>query len=654
MRFAIVIALGIAVATPAAADDLQVAVFDLRPVTSGGQTELAALREAVRLTAQLRERLAAAGGVKVIGPDELKALLGPLYRVTTFDCREEPACLQPLMAKLAKKGIKRAIVGTYEKTGNRAQLTLHGVETKTGAFTKVELFEAARDGGIDEDKATKVMASVAALKAKPEGKPEEPKPEEPKPEEPKPEEPTGDTTDVLTTDVPPPPPPPVPDRIQVLGWGRSHTAIGQDTTTTDPIAPPYDQVESRNALYLAARYQRSKTFEATASGLLEWDMFDQTSARRTSYEAELRELYVGVFRDGFDLRIGNQRIAWGKGDAVSPNDVLNPPDLRDPIFTDTELRRIPTFAVRADIEGGANALQLVVQPFFVPARYDVYGTNWASIQPSSPVAIRGLFRLATQLFDPSLRNPFESLFAQTNLPTKPSAGVRYTYTGHKFDTSIYYHYGYNNTPQVKLDPTFGQTIAMIDWTMATAATLKPVLDLLDAGVSPYTATFLRRHHIGIDGVTTVGPFAIKLDAAYENASVFYQPDLESFVSPSAEGVLSIEYQSGEIGKTVLVEGIYQKIFDTPPMAGLIGYKQDSAGVAVLARWTAAEVIEGEVRAILAAVPRTTIVQPQIAYKARSGGLTVAIGALYISGEPLSLGDYYGRNSCGYALLKYAF
>jgi Protein of unknown function (DUF1302) len=654
MRFAIVIALGIAVATPAFADDPKVAVFDLRPVTSGGQTDLAVLREAVRMSAQLRERLEAAGGVKVIGPDELKAILGPLYRVTTFDCREEPACLQPMMKKLAKKGIKRAIVGTYEKSGNRAQLTLQGVETKTGAFTKVEVFEAARDGGIDEDKATKVMASVAALKKAEGPKPEEPKPEEPKPEEPKPEEPTGDTTDVLTTDVPPPPPPPVPDRIQVLGWGRTHTAFGQNPPTPDPLAPPYDDVESRNALYLAARYQRSKTFEATASGVLEWDMFDQSSTRRTSYEAALRELYVGIFRDGFDVRIGNQRIAWGKGDAVSPNDVLNPPDLRDPIFTDTELRRIPTFAVRADIEGGSNALQLVVQPFFVPARYEVYGSNWASIQPASPIPIRGLFRLATGLFDSSLHEPFQSLFAQTNLPDKPSAGVRYTYTGHKFDTSLYYHYGYNATPQVTLDPMFGQAIAMVDWTMANASTLKPVLDLLDAGVSPYTATFRRRHHVGIDGVTTVGPFAIKVDAAYENASVFYQPDLESFVSPSAEGVLSVEYQSGEIGKTVLVEGIYQKILNTPPMTGLIGYKQDSVGVAVLARWTVGEVIEGEVRAVLAAVPRTEIVQPQLAYKPRSGGLTVAVGGLYIHGEALSLGDYYGRNSCAYALIKYAF
>jgi len=409
-------------------------------------------------------------------------------------------------------------------------------------------------------------------------------------------------------------------------------------------------VMSHNAFYLAARYQRAKSFEATASGLLEWDLFDH----RTAYEASVRELYVGAFSNGFGLRVGNQRIAWGKGDAVSPNDVLNPRDLRDPVLTDTELRRIPTFAIRSDIELGSSALQLVLQPFFVPDRYDLYGSNWAVIQPTSPEAYRGLFRLLTNLFDPSLHDRVQELFAQTSLPTKPSAGARYTFTGQNLDTSLYYHYGYDSTPRTTLDPTFAMAIGSVDWTTATPSTLKPVLDLLDAGVTPFTATFHRRHHIGIDGVTTIGPFALKLDAGYDTARVFYQPDLESFISPAATGVLSLEYQSGELGKLLLLEGIYNRVVDPLPATGLIGYKRDSEGVAVLARWTVFDVIEGELRAVIAVVPRTTIVQPQLAYRARSGGLMVAVGGLWVQGEALSLGDYFGRNDCVYGLLKYSF
>src|SRR5262249_9956219 len=131
----------------------QIAVFDLRPVRSTGQTDLAQLREAVKLTAQLRDSLGDAADVQIVPVSELKALLGSLYRVTMFDCREEPACLQPMMRKLFKKGIKRAVVGTYAVEGDRAHLTLDGVETKTGAFTKVELFDTKRASEIDADAA---------------------------------------------------------------------------------------------------------------------------------------------------------------------------------------------------------------------------------------------------------------------------------------------------------------------------------------------------------------------------------------------------------------------------------------------------------------------------------------------------------------------
>jgi hypothetical protein len=306
------------------------------------------------------------------------------------------------------------------------------------------------------------------------------------------------------------------------------------------------------------------------------------------------------------------------------------------------------------VSSETSALQLVFQPFFVPDRYDLSGSNWALIQPSSPVPVKGLFRLTSGLFDSSLHDQLQQLFAQTNRPDLPSAGARYTFTGHNFDASLYYHYGYNSTPKVAFDPMFAQTLSMVDWTTATPSTLAPVLQLLDAGVAPFTATFLRRNHVGVDGVTTIGSFALKLDAAYEDANVFYQPDFESFVSPVVQAVVNIEYQSGEIGKLLQVEGIYERMLDAPPEGGLIGYKRVTEGVAILARWTVLDVIEGELRAVFEYLPRTTVLQPQIAYRARSGGLTIAVGALSIHGEALSLGDYYGRNDCAYGLVKYAF
>jgi hypothetical protein len=633
----IVIALAVgATATHVRADDTKIALFDLRPVTSKGQTDLNLLQEAVRMSTTLRERLATATGAAVVEPVELKSILGPLYRVNAFACREAPRCLQRTMVKLSKQGIARVILGTYEVTGNRAQLTLHGVETRSGAFTKVELFEVVRGGEIDEADADRVLVSVADLRdaaAEPEPEPD----------------PGGDQTDVLFPE-PPPPPPPVPDRILLLGWGRSHTSAGRAPPAGDVLDPPYDQITSNNALYIATRFQRGKRFEASASGLLAWTAYDD----RTAYEATVRELYVGVASETAGIRIGNQRIAWGKGDAISPNDVLNPADLRDPLLTDPELRRIPSFAARGDVESGSHALQLVLQPIFVPDRVEVFGSNWALIQPSSPEPYRGLFRVIAQLFDDSSYDQAQQLFARTELPTRPSAGGRYTFTGRNFDASLYYHFGYHRTPEVTLDPMFAGAIMSIDWRTATPSMLAPVLDLLDAGIAPFAATFRRRHHVGVDAVTTVGSIAFKLDAAFDTRRVFYQPDLLSFTAPAAQAVVSVEYQSGELGKLVLVEGIYNRIIDPLPAIGLIGYQRDTLGAAGVVRWTFFDRIEADVRAVFLVSPRTTIVQPQLAYRARSGAITVAVGASLIEGEAPSLGDYFDRNDRLYALVKYAF
>jgi hypothetical protein len=628
-------AIGLSTA-PAWADDVRIAVFDFRPVRSNGQTDLSLLRDSVKLSADLRDRLATAAPVHVVPPDEVKHVLGGLYRVNAFDCRESPPCLQPMMRKLAAAGIARAVIGTFELAGDRVQLTLHGIDTKTGAFTKVALLDAPRGGAVDDDAATKALREVAGV--------DEPQ----ETTEPAGSGGSGDQTDELVA-MPPPPPPPLPDRIQVLGWARVQTALGLAKQSTDPLVPPYDRVVSHDQIFLAARYQRSNRYAATASGLLEWNVFDT----RTAYAASLRELYVGAFWEHLDIRVGNQRIPWGKGDAISPNDVLNPRDLRDPLLCDPELRRIPTFAIRVDASAGTSALQLVVEPFFVPDRYDLYGSNWAVIQPSSPLAYRGFFGLLNGLFDPSLHDDVQQLFAQTSLPTLPSAGVHYTYTGHDLDASVYYQYGYSSTPRVTVDPAFASALSQVDWTTATPSTLAPVLQLLDAGIKPFTATFVRRNHVGVDGVTTVGPFALKLDAAYETRGVFYQPDFTSFTSPFAQAVGSIEYQSGELGKVVLLEAIYQHIFDSIPTEGLLGYKADTAALSLLARWTFFDRIEVELRALEGALPQTTIVQPQLAYHTHSGSWTFAVGGLVMRGEAYSLGDYYSRNEYVYGLVKYA-
>src|SRR5262249_1237417 len=152
-------------------------------------------------------------------------------------------------------------------------------------------------------------------------------------------------------------------------------------------------------------------------------------------------------------------------------------------------------------------------------------------------------------------------------------------------------------PFVTIDPLFAEQLQRIDFSMAKPSDLAPILTLLDMGRRPFDAHFVRRHHVGTDGVTTFASFALRLDVAYDSTRVFYTPSRTSTTSDALTGLVSFEYQTGDVGKVLLMEAAWQHLGGSPPP--LLGYTQDSYGVAMVARWTWADHFETEVRAFIA-------------------------------------------------------
>ena len=208
------------------------------------------------------------------------------------------------------------------------------------------------------------------------------------------------------------------ERMEIHGWARQSVELGlwrraSGTSDDNPVRLPYDQLSARSQLFVRARYSRGHWFEANVSGLLSYALFEQSPAAvangfngfngqstRSVVEPELHELFLGFYSTRFDLRIGQQRVAWGNTDFWSPNDVVNARDLRDPFLGEAEYRNLPTLLVRADLDLGFGTLQGLIGPAFVPDRFDVYGSNWAAVQPDAPVWARGLVNLAARSLDP--------------------------------------------------------------------------------------------------------------------------------------------------------------------------------------------------------------------------------------------------------------
>ncbi len=311
-----------------------------------------------------------------------------------------------------------------------------------------------------------------------------------------------------------PAPPAIPvdeERFELSGWTRFRASLmGQDDgrAPADPlfstVVPdasqtvlPYDRVTGDLQGYLRARYRKGKRFEAVVAASASWSAFGNaeptasafaglsSSQPRTSFEAVVREGWLGIYRDALDLRIGLQRISWGKSDAFTPNDVVNARDVRDPFLTETALQRLPTLALRADLPLGARAsLQLHASPFFTPDAFDLWGSNGALIQPSAPASLRYLLNRVGRLVDPTLRAEILGIIGQTQKPrldfTEASGGARLGWEAGGFDGALYAHYGFHTQPYLRVSPDLPAAFASAD--LSTAGGLaKPFLDATERG-----------------------------------------------------------------------------------------------------------------------------------------------------------------------------
>ncbi len=120
-----------------------------------------------------------------------------------------------------------------------------------------------------------------------------------------------------------------------------------------------------------------------------------------------------------DLRLGQQRIRWGKADGINPTDFFTPSDYRVLLpLEDDRYRSVP--AVRADLHlNDTDSLSLVAEPGFTPTRIP-----WPE---PSPVNVRD------------------------DEPSGWQVGARWLHTGEQLDWSASVFQGYSTLPLLHFD-----------------------------------------------------------------------------------------------------------------------------------------------------------------------------------------------------------
>ncbi len=165
--------------------------------------------------------------------------------------------------------------------------------------------------------------------------------------------------------------------------------------------------------------------------------FIQRYADSERVELQIKELYFDWYFDKSDLRIGKQKITWGRANGAFVTDILSPLDIREFLTQDPSDIIIGVTALNLTRYFGANSLQLIFNPVFQQDQLPDPDSRWFPLQRVEgplPVPVNFLGKQKP----PSIR----TLQAATRFALRPSGA---------FDLDLMLMYWTHPTPAYALN-----------------------------------------------------------------------------------------------------------------------------------------------------------------------------------------------------------
>ena len=160
-------------------------------------------------------------------------------------------------------------------------------------------------------------------------------------------------------------------------------------------------------------------------------------------ELGLREAYLDLYFDNFDLRVGRQQIIYGKAEGVFITDVVSPKDMREFLLPDFDEIRMGITAAKLNYYRGSSTFELVWAPVFTPTKEPEEGSIW---RPVMEFPAPATFDLSAKDVPARLEN--SELF------------LRYSSLGSRMDLELVGGYFWDDDPglhlQRHIDPESGQ------------------------------------------------------------------------------------------------------------------------------------------------------------------------------------------------------
>ncbi|MEZ4463399.1 MAG: DUF1302 family protein [bacterium] len=303
-------------------------------------------------------------------------------------------------------------------------------------------------------------------------------------------------------------------RWSLTGFARTEQALWTRRLADRPWA------KGRQSLDLSLDYG-GESLRLKLSGHGEWDaayLVDRDAVDAAQLEVyELRyldgEQYIAQTAGEFEVVFGRQIVAWGEGDALSPLDVVNPRDSREPGLADLDDLRLAVLATRIGWFRGAHRIELMA------VHESYFGEQPSPLSDYSP------FRSILQRDD--IPAPIAALLADhtyrfTHDPERFDAKAqqwlgRWVYKGPGLDLGLYAASVLDRQGVVTLPET--------------AKLLAPGVDVdIELRHARYTV-------LGLSGATNTGAWLIKWEVAGELDKTFNTGDPDAPFNPASPPTL---------------------------------------------------------------------------------------------------------------------
>ena len=434
------------------------------------------------------------------------------------------------------------------------------------------------------------------------------------------------------------------------------------------------------------------TLKADRSGVYSWDDVFQD----ISPAADFQEAYLDARLSSLDLRLGLQKVAWGKLDRTQPNDLLNPLSYIDPLMDDEADRKIGVPALQASYFfpeswlPAESRLTAVWVPKYIPYRFPLADCvvsggvsrcdteRWfppAAIPsttftvPAGIIPINGGFNDAFSVpIGFHLRNTREPAFRLEN----SDIGLRYSALVHDVDFAVYGYHGFDPQPAFNLtalasgEPDTDPTNPLHVKKLAATTTLTPHFHQINSA--------------GADAAYAFDRFTVRVEGAYLNNRPFSRDlrflvtDPRAIAPQIAQALVALAHGAGTapvplppgsvirdamewgIGADYIYEGytLLLQVNQTDVLHNdvqLLIKDVETRLLANLRKGFLSDTLKAQLVAVHAIESDYTILRPRLTYSV-TDHINTEVGYLFIAGRQQSVGGQFRRNGQGWVEIEY--